>query len=100
MLKHRFKLSPRVRGNPLSVLAGGHINRSIPTCAGEPGSHREVGVVWGVYPHVCGGTGTASIRLDLLQGLSPRVRGNPAPPHPQIPVAGSIPACAGEPRMA
>ena len=50
-----------------------------------------------VYPRVCGGT-QIGIPLTLpKQGLSPRVRGNPAIMEGRWPVKGSIPACAGEP---
>ena len=46
---------------------------------------------------MCGGTAAAAYKAGRLRGLSPRVRGNPRS-HP-IPakMAGSIPACAGEP---
>ena len=36
--------------------------------------------------------------IDLLQGLSPRVRGSPADQDCAFVSIGSIPACAGEPR--
>ena len=69
-------LSPRVRGN---LFVEAHIafdERSIPACAGEPlplsSSHRNARV----YPRVCGGTTVAFDRFALLNGLSPRVRGN------------------------
>ena len=72
-------LSPRVRGNPRSGSAGGRGR--------------------GVYPRVCGGTAGSSWAAFRQWGLSPRVRGNRsngcAKPTPQ----GSIPACAGEPRL-
>ena len=53
---------------------------------------------WAVYPRVCGGTGLADALIDDAEGLSPRVRGNPIPSEPDLPIGGSIPACAGEPR--
>ena len=85
--------------------------RSIPACAGEP-RHAGSSLAIAVYPRVCGGTrprrNGASPRK--LRGLSPRVRGNPACRgqglSPRVsggqarPLAGSIPACAGEPRPA
>ena len=71
-----------------------------------------------VYPHVCGGTAVTESSPKLVNGLSPRVRGNhriapfqdafhrsiPAcagePRQPTtVPTLGSIPACAGEPQM-
>ena len=92
-----FGLSPRVRGNhrpgDLPPVEAG----SIPACAGEP----HVGVAQshgaGVYPRVCGGTPQDDDRAVGLWGLSPRVRGNHRPGQLDGAVAGSIPACAGEP---
>ena len=52
----------------------------------------------GVYPRVCGGTLLRLRAIVAGEGLSPRVRGNPARSLPMMPSAGSIPACAGEPR--
>ena len=50
-----------------------------------------------VYPRVCGGTHGIPEWAGMIQGLSPRVRGN----HEVIPTGESrprsIPACAGEP---
>ena len=50
-----------------------------------------------VYPRVCGGTDTATTKEVLLEGLSPRVRGNRHRYPQNGGVLGSIPACAGEP---
>ena len=47
---------------------------------------------------MCGGTGRQLISDIGEIGLSPRVRGNPAPSRCTNTAAGSIPACAGEPR--
>ena len=90
-------LSPRVRGNPPAVYQPYRFSRSIPACAGEPqlrfcpASSREV------YPRVCGGTSPPSRWFNLLQGLSPRVRGNRRNCHVGRCPDRSIPACAGEP---
>ena len=90
-------LSPRVRGNltdPASKAGG---KGSIPACAGEPVRDNHcVGVGW-VYPRVCGGTWILNRRCGILQGLSPRVRGNRDCASRLSTSAGSIPACAGEP---
>ena len=52
-----------------------------------------------VYPRVCGGTQHVAAGVPAWAGLSPRVRGNRAW-RPVVPLyAGSIPACAGEPRL-
>ena len=60
--------------------------RSIPACAGEPIAHQRIPACAGeppnwrtpVYPRVCGGTRSLSLRSprDGAGGLSPRVRGN------------------------
>ena len=90
-------LSPRVRGNlPIAVgLERG--NGSIPACAGEPPCASPSRIVRGVYPRVCGGTGTLMGNAYLGEGLSPRVRGNRLSRKPRLLQRGSIPACAGEP---
>ena len=90
-------LSPRVRGNPLEQ--PGYIIRrgSIPACAGEPTSSPGSSSAPAVYPRVCGGTVAAQSSADLGQGLSPRVRGNPAGRRAWAANGRSIPACAGEP---
>ena len=50
-----------------------------------------------VYPRVCGGTVSAPPAPPCWDGLSPRVRGNPASRPATTPAPRSIPACAGEP---
>ena len=50
-----------------------------------------------VYPRVCGGTGQPVGQIGLVEGLSPRVRGNRHDKVCDHCGAGSIPACAGEP---
>ena len=90
-------LSPRVRGNLFAGAGCARRIRSIPACAGEPQAGPDPGGVRKVYPRVCGGTVFAQ-RFQLIgQGLSPRVRGNPAQLPLQRPLPRSIPACAGEP---
>ena len=90
-------LSPRVRGNPSQNRRKQSGPGSIPACAGEPKRQRGAGFQRRVYPRVCGGTQCARRAASGGQGLSPRVRGNPARPRRWPPYAGSIPACAGEP---
>ena len=93
-------LSPRVRGNQSSRRADNPGKRSIPACAGEPCRPCLRFIRPRVYPRVCGGTGVKIRGSRTLVGLSPRVRGNRPMTAAQFPVAGSIPACAGEPRRA
>ena len=47
---------------------------------------------------MCGGTGRTVSSIHTLNGLSPRVRGNPSGPLEPGAGSGSIPTCAGEPR--
>ena len=91
-------LSPRVRGNHAEPVRDASLSGSIPACAGEPPQYVCRGLLWGVYPRVCGGTLVHVCRLATIRGLSPRVRGNPAAHHRRLGCCGSIPACAGEPR--
>ena len=93
----RRGLSPRVRGNRRRHGGDRSRIRSIPACAGEPqpGSRRCPPPA--VYPRVCGGTAFGALKTDVLEGLSPRVRGNPSTQLFTCPASRSIPACAGEP---
>ena len=91
-------LSPRVRGNPEFPAPRRRPGGSIPACAGEPSPARCAARQRRVYPRVCGGTHDYVARLTDAEGLSPRVRGNPADVGARRPKGGSIPACAGEPR--
>ena len=72
-------------------------DRSIPACAGEPDAASSGDDEGKVYPRVCGGTGSFYLLAFFCEGLSPRVRGNPAIRPADHAGAGSIPACAGEP---
>ncbi len=90
-------LSPRVRGNHVSHEECNHQPRSIPACAGEPSSGSSRGSSRRVYPRVCGGTHRWGWRMALVEGLSPRVRGNRVKQSLEKIKERSIPACAGEP---
>ena len=78
-LAPREGLSPRVRGNHGSEFFNGICLGSIPACAGEPYDQVWVPAIPKVYPRVCGGTFRFRPTLQAGLGLSPRVRGNPAP---------------------
>ena len=91
-------LSPRVRGNLTPQSAQVLAPRSIPACAGEPLYPAYDSRQCQVYPRVCGGTQGVPLGSHFRNGLSPRVRGNPRAPTGSSRPAGSIPACAGEPR--
>ena len=91
-------LSPRVRGNPWRVTVIRISVRSIPARAGEPAALRWHRHKEQVYPRACGGTESAVLGTQELQGLSPRVRGNRHDEAVERGCRGSIPARAGEPR--
>ena len=90
-------LSPRVRGNRVLAVLAVTPERSIPACAGEPLRTRICRTGQTVYPRVCGGTLSPVDYTYTLDGLSPRVRGNPSIELPTTDYTRSIPACAGEP---
>ena len=93
-------LSPRVRGNLRRQSDDLLVIRSIPACAGEPMRQDPKLPQHKVYPRVCGGTAVRVRAKSGKEGLSPRVRGNPCDAAQGYGAAGSIPACAGEPRAA
>ena len=93
----RLRSIPRVRGNPGRAADDGGVHRSIPACAGEPACWASWASFGSVYPRVCGGTTPASWVCKYHWGLSPRVRGNRPGVLSRPRLAGSIPACAGEP---
>ena len=92
--------SPRVRGSRAADSRSRCGRGSIPACAGEPRQPRPgSGARW-VHPRVCGGApGSRSLRTPR-PGPSPRVRGSHFLLHCTRVATGSIPACAGEPRLA
>ena len=90
-------LSPRVRGNHAVGVARREIRGSIPASAGEPRRGKLDRRRSRVYPRECGGTHRQIALQRLGEGLSPRVRGNPAEQRPLRLAGGSIPASAGEP---
>ena len=79
LLCHSFLLglSPRVWGNPAQIHGQFVHARSIPTCVGQPQAIADRVNRAGVYPHVCGATEYMPFQLAGIQGLSPRVWGNP-----------------------
>ena len=90
-------LSPRVRGNHGDDGESRQRVGSIPACAGEPIATVRPAVIGRVYPRVCGGTDMMALADLQSEGLSPRVRGNPAAAGKSSSGLRSIPACAGEP---
>ena len=86
-----------MRGNrrclrPMTACRG-----SIPAHAGEPHRSPSLAARFRVYPRACGGTQFLIARLEPVQGLSPRMRGNPEHRNAGRLPLGSIPAHAGEP---
>ena len=90
-------LSPRVRGNLPRGERQSHSHGSIPACAGEPATGGRPVDFGQVYPRVCGGTGIDHVAKKVIEGLSPRVRGNLLLDQRLRANLRSIPACAGEP---
>ena len=89
-----------MRGNLPPSPAMTRAERSIPACAGEPGSRYQAQAIFKVYPRVCGGTPLLYLIDSVRQGLSPRVRGNQCTGESLDKALRSIPACAGEPAAA
>ena len=91
-------LSPRVRGtlqkDPRKLPQGG----SIPAGAGNPATPTAARWIFRVYPRGCGEPQQLSQPARGVRGLSPRVRGTPAPGLDHREHRGSIPAGAGNPR--
>ena len=96
---HPQGLSPRVRGNLNFTADARQLLGSIPACAGEPRGGETTAWSQMVYPRVCGGTPSPGTTASPMPGLSPRVRGNLWLLYCYASELGSIPACAGEPRM-
>ena len=91
-------LSPRVRGNPSTLGRGTSRHRSIPASAGQPVAENSAAGTNVVYPRECGATQVMFLLHSSKQGLSPRVRGNPAQDIDDGGDGGSIPASAGQPQ--
>ena len=84
-------LSPRERGNRDRARPGERLLGSIPARAGEPRARAGRGQRSWVYPRASGGTDTWSWAEALIEGLSPRERGNPDGQAGFHRVDGSIP---------
>ena len=93
-------LSPRGRGNPNQAVHDTNDAGSIPAWAGEPPRQPSAGTGAGVYPRVGGGTPMRYLCPITGAGLSPRGRGNRQRGYRTGHALGSIPAWAGEPRLA
>ena len=89
-------LSPRVRGKRGEFAEYDRSEGSIPACAGEAAWDISKLLEARVYPRVCGGSYGKPTAGRNTSGLSPRVRGKPGGRLMTIPMARSIPACAGE----
>ena len=93
-------LSPRLRGNPRRASSSAWYTGSIPAPAGEPWQSGLSALPQTVYPRACGGTLCAGLWPSPVNGLSPRLRGNPPSIAPSASTVRSIPAPAGEPALA
>ena len=92
-------LSPRMRGNPRGRRRTPDAAGSIPAHAGEPWKRPPEWWTLRVYPRACGGTPDNPLGPNVVEGLSPRMRGNPRRTSASTARKGSIPAHAGEPRV-
>src|SRR5690606_25473033 len=97
-VESRPGLSPRTRGNRDQDGGAAPVQGSIPAHAGEPSSEWLAWRDVKVYPRARGGTGFANAMKSVGWGLSPRTRGNLPAAWARMPLPGSIPAHAGEPR--
>ncbi len=89
-------LSPRGRGKRSDNRPTRDTQGSIPAWAGETGPGRPACCGFGVYPRVGGGNGRRRQPGPTPGGLSPRGRGKPGEPTPEVYERRSIPAWAGE----
>ena len=90
-------LSPRVRGNPNEFTDEGQLAGSIPARAGKPSGRSTTRPGRRVYPRACGETDITIFAGQAVDGLSPRVRGNPGLLASRPLPRRSIPAHAGKP---
>ena len=86
-----------MRGNPLQDEVLAQSWGSIPAHAGQPARALSAAAISSVYPRACGATPRVLIQLSPVEGLSPRMRGNPLQDEVLAQSWGSIPAHAGQP---
>ena len=91
--------SPRVRGILRPASRATPWPRSIPACAGNPSPLCPRSSGPRVHPRVCGESAGGPMSLGKALGPSPRVRGIRDRFEDQPRVEGSIPACAGNPKL-
>ena len=91
--------SPRVRGSRSYSPYYSASRGSIPACAGKPTSSSAGPRARRVHPRVCGEAPRGRQRLTSYGGPSPRVRGSLLVAGRAYAFVGSIPACAGKPRL-
>ena len=97
--RHRPGPSPRVRGSRREPVDLRLQVRSIPACAGKLAAGSAAGSAAGVHPRVCGEASRSAANRRNAAGPSPRVRGSLQPVGVGAEQCGSIPACAGKPRV-
>ena len=96
----RGGLSPPTRGNLRRRERLLDLARSIPAHAGEPSCRHSLTATRRVYPRPRGGTPYPPPNQTFMRGLSPPTRGNHSLLRHAIHLSRSIPAHAGEPRLA
>ena len=90
-------LSPRVWGSLRDHVSIDTVDRSIPTCVGQPILRRWRSWQRAVYPHVCGAALDRMHKQHSVMGLSPRVWGSPSFSSAHFLLSRSIPTCVGQP---
>ena len=97
IMRSRFSLgsSPRVRGTLESLGVAASHGGIIPACAGNTPALRTRHTMTRDHPRVCGEHEHATGVVSWFEGSSPRVRGTRHLRGHRAPVAGIIPACAG-----
>ena len=89
--------SPHARGSPFGTAAIPTKKGSIPACAGEPWRRISTLLPRGVDPRMRGGALRWCVTNTMEWGRSPHARGSRLGNECGVFLAGSIPACAGEP---
>ncbi len=91
----RVGSSPRVRGTPKIKEVATVKLRFIPACAGNTRPRADRHREGAVHPRVCGEHANHAIRLVIIPGSSPRVRGTQHYKKGKENKPRFIPACAG-----
>ena len=95
MVRGDYSSSPRMRGTPNSNLRSVRMPGLIPTYAGNTFPAALQVPHQRVHPHVCGEHTYRPLRIAMLWGSSPRMRGTHGEQHRWLQRLGLIPTYAG-----